>query len=465
MSGKRDSNSRPSAWEADALPTELFPQKRYKNKKSFLNKKIFMNLPFFIAKRINNRSDRNSAISNTSGRIAVFSVAISLALIIVSISISSGFRKEIVEKSVGFCGNMWLGAPGLELYNTLYPVELSDNTIGVIKNENYIKNIQAVCYTMGLFKTDEQIEGVIFKGIDSLYNMDFYKKHLVEGNLPKYSNTLSNEILISKRMKDILEYSVGDKVDAYFVSNNVTIRRFKIVGVYDAQLEDVDKLLVITDINHVRKINKWTGSMVSGYELFLKDGYSNNLRFKNKITNIIERSLQKSNDSDSLEAGAESSLMVSTIEEQFYTLFDWLHLIDINVLIILTLMIAVAGFNMLSGLLIMLFERIAQIGLFKALGMSNKNVVKIFLYSAALIVVKGMIIGNLFAFLICFVQWKFEFIKLNPANYFVEHVPIYLTWYNVLLVNLISFVAIMLVLMLPSHFISKISPAKTLVLK
>ena len=303
------------------------------------------------------------------------------------------------------------------------------------------------------------MQGVLFKGIDSLYSMDFFTRHLYKGELPKYTSVgFSNDILISKRMADMLGYDIGSNVDAYFIGDDIKVRRFNVSGIYDAQLEELDKILAIADIKHINRLNGWRDGEVSGYEILLKPGANSTSslnKMETKLNNLI---YEFSTDDD-------DSVTINSLRDTYYVLFDWLKLLDINVIVILTLMIAVAGVNMVSGILIILFEKISMIGLLKSMGMNNKNISKVFLYKAAIIIGRGMFWGNLIALTLFWIQYKFELISLNPNNYFVTFVPVKLTLLNVLLIDVISFVVIMLIVLIPTKFISSVSPAVTLRVK
>ncbi len=423
-----------------------------------------MNLNLFIAERIGKKASSNGKLSRISNTIATLSVGLSIAVMILAIAIANGFRSEIHQKASGFNGDIVLTAPGVDIRNHLFPIKPL-SFIDKIDSLPYIGNIQPVTYRSGLLKTDDQIHGVIFKGIESGYNMHFFEKNLISGELPDYSfspDSLgrtpapSNDILISKRLAQMLHYSIGDKVLAYFVDEDVKPRRFTIKGIFDAQLDEIDKALVIADSRHLSRLNGWREGEINGYEIILNKKGNNN---QGNCVDEIEKILYKYTTEE------DSSVVANTLQERFYILFDWLHLLDMNVLIILSLMIAVAGFNMVSGLLIILFERISQIGLLKALGMQNRNISRIFLYRAAFIVGKGLLIGNVIALAICIIESKYKFITLDPANYFVSYVPIDINAITIIGINIIAFTLIMVILMIPCHMISKISPAKTLLVK
>lgn len=416
-----------------------------------------MNLYLFIARKFTYKSASRGQLSRISNIIATVSVAISVAVIMVAIAVANGFRAQIREKASGFSGDITLSAPGTDVVNHLYPVKVPAY-IEELRRMPQVESVGGVAYRSGILKSTGHIQGVVFKGVDSCYNRNFFAAHLICGSLPDYSaDTLSSDILISKTLSDALGYGLDDKVFAYFVGEDVTFRIFNVCGIYDAILEELDSKLIIADIGLIRDVNGWDGDMLSGYEIILQRKYRNET---SGTALDVENLILESTPEDE-----PYTLLPSTVEERFYVLYDWLRLLDVNVLILLALMIAVAGFNMVSGLLIILFERISQIGLLKAVGMKNSNIAKIFLYRASFTVLKGFLAGNIIALAFCFLEWKFKFIPLDAENYFVNHVPVCLEWETVVVVNLAAFAAIMVILLVPCHLISRISPAKTLVVK
>ncbi|MEG0518706.1 MAG: FtsX-like permease family protein [Bacteroidales bacterium] len=414
-----------------------------------------MNLNLFIARRIGSKRDARGNPSRLSNKIATVSVAISILVMIVSIAVLGGFSKEIREKAGGFSGDMTLSTPGVDITNDQYPVSGDLSFLSKIDSLPFVKSIQAVSYRSGLLKTKAQIQGVIFKGVDSLYNLDFFQKYLYAGVLPHYGSALSNDILISKRLADMLGYSVGDPVHAYFIGEDVKVRKFTVSGIFDAQLEELDKVFVIADIQQIGRLNGWKNQEVSGFEILLADHLKGNFEKEEQIiSNIVEENTGEEED---------AVVALTTMRDTFYVLFDWLHLLDINVMIILVLMIAVAGVNMISGILIILFENVSQIGLLKAIGMKDADISKVFLLRASAIVAKGLLYGNVIAAVLCYAQWKYKFLTLDPANYFVKYVPVDISVTTVLLVDAAAFLVIMIILVVPCRFISKVNPATTLV--
>lgn len=415
-----------------------------------------MNLNLFIALRLGNKgSQSEKSPSNLSNKIAVISVAVSIAIIIISISVLGGFKDEINKNLSGFSGEITLSAPGVEVTNSQFYINGDLSYLSKIDSLEGVESINAVSYRTALLKTNSEIQGVLFKGVDSLYNLSFFKDRLISGEIPTYGAAYSNDILISKRLASLLGYSVGDRVTSYFIDDDIKARSFNIKGIYDAQLEELDKVLIITDIKHVSRLNGWKSGEVSAFEI----NSSSNVKSQRDLNKLEE---QISNIMYDYTEDSDESVTISTLRESYYILYDWLTLLDINVVIILLLMIAVAGVNMVSGILIILFENIAKIGLLKSLGMKSLDISKIFLIRGGLIIGKGLIFGNIISGLFCFMQYNYKFIELDPTNYFVSYIPINISFVTLLLLNIISFIVIMIILTIPCHFITKVNPAKTL---
>lgn len=400
-----------------------------------------MNLNLFIARKIGG-----------NGNIACFSVAISILVVFLAIAISEGFKKEIGDRAVGFSGEILFTAPAQDITNDLYPINKNLSYLPELSMVSGLETISPVAYKPGMLKTDENAQGVLCKGVDSLYSLDFFARQLVEGRLPDFSTKrISNEILISKRLADMMSYAVGDDLVAYFIDDAVRVRKFKITGFYSIQLEDIDKTLTLVDIRHVQRLNGWNSNEVSGFELRLSKGADRDEVLS--ATGIIAMNAISDDD---------SALIVKDVGDVYPHLFDWLDLIDLNVLIMLVLMIVVAGFNMISGLLILLFKKVSMIGLLKALGMKDRDIAAVFISRGGIIVLKGMAIGNIIAVILCFLQWQFRIISLDPANYFVQYIPIHISLGMVLLLNLVSLLIMLLIMIIPSFFIAKFSPSKAL---
>lgn len=401
-----------------------------------------MNLNLYIAKKIKTSS------SNT---IACASVAISILVMFMAMVISDGFKREIKETSVGFSGEVFLLSPGQDITNQLYPISGRPSYIDKIHSLKGIERVNDVAYTSGMLKSDESVQGIMFKGVDSTYSLDFFEKYLVEGTLPDFSGkSASNQILISERLASLMNYKCGDKITAYFVGESVRVRRFTISGLYNVRLDEMDKTLAIVDIRQTRRLNGWESDQVSNIEIKLAAG-ANADKICREIEEII---LDRPWDDD--------SVIASQIRYIYPHIFDWLDLLNMNVLIILILMIVVAGFNMISGLLIILFEKTSMIGLLKALGMKTRDICRVFIYRGSFIVIKGMVIGNVIAIILSILQGVFHIIPLDPANYFVDHVPVYVNVPKIVILNVASFALMILIMIIPSFFIARVQPEKTI---
>lgn len=401
-----------------------------------------MNLNLYIAKKIKTSS------SNT---IACASVAISILVMFMAMVISDGFKREIKETSVGFSGEVFLLSPGQDITNQQYPISGRPSYIDKIHSLKGIESVNDVAYTSGMLKSDESVQGIMFKGVDSTYSLDFFEKYLVEGTLPDFSGkSASNQILISERLASLMNYKCGDKITAYFVGESVRVRRFTISGLYNVRLDEMDKTLAIVDIRQTRRLNGWESDQVSNIEIKLAAG-ANADKICREIEEII---LDRPWDDD--------SVIASQIRYIYPHIFDWLDLLNMNVLIILILMIVVAGFNMISGLLIILFEKTSMIGLLKALGMKTRDICRVFIYRGSFIVIKGMVIGNVIAIILSILQGVFHIIPLDPANYFVDHVPVYVNVPKIVILNVASFALMILIMIIPSFFIARVQPEKTI---
>lgn len=401
-----------------------------------------MNLNLYIAKKIKTSSN------NT---IACASVAISILVMFMAMVISDGFKREIKETSVGFSGEVFLLSPGQDITNQLYPISGRPSYIDKIHSLKGIESVNDVAYTSGMLKSDESVQGIMFKGVDSTYSLDFFEKYLVEGTLPDFSGkSASNQILISERLASLMNYKCGDKITAYFVGESVRVRRFTISGLYNVRLDEMDKTLAIVDIRQTRRLNGWESDQVSNIEIKLAAG-ANADKICREIEEII---LDRPWDDD--------SVIASQIRYIYPHIFDWLDLLNMNVLIILILMIVVAGFNMISGLLIILFEKTSMIGLLKALGMKTRDICRVFIYRGSFIVIKGMVIGNVIAIILSILQGVFHIIPLDPANYFVDHVPVYVNVPKIVILNVASFALMILIMIIPSFFIARVQPEKTI---
>ena len=402
----------------------------------------------FIASKLCDGGDRPSRTSNT---IAWISVCLSVAVMIIAIAVVAGFKQEIRDRATGFMGSVMLVQPGQSPINEHYPFSENLSYRDRLLAEPGITGVSGVAWRSGLIKTDDNIDGLYFKGVDSLYDFAFFQHCLVDGVLPDYHGRISNDILLSRTTTAKLGFSVGDDVVVYYIGDEVKVRKFKLCGIYDAQLEEIDSQMAVADRRQVQRLNGWAGDEVSAIEIRTKSGTSID-RISDRVEELILVSAQES----------DRPLFVTNVKKLYGHLFDWLALLDSNVLMILALMIIVAGFNMISAILIILFEKISTIGLLKSLGMTNREVSRVFLLRAGALVGKGLLWGNVVGIGFCLIQKYTHLIKLDPASYFVDSVPIHLSLPQLLLLNLLAALLIMAIVTLSTRFISKVSPDKTM---
>ena len=414
-----------------------------------------MNTPLFIARKMSGERRRGSRVVRLTSGIVVGSIVISVCVMILSLSVVNGFKYEIRARTAGFSGDLLVSLPQAGWYSENIPLSRDLAFVPQMAAHPAVRHTQPFAHAQGLLKTADAIQGILIKGVGSEYDGSFFNSCLVSGRLPHWSDSLPcMELLISKRLADAMLLKTDDAMLVYFIGEAVRQRRFVVSGIYDAVLEEVDKSLVIGDIRVMQQLNGWQPHQVSGIEFFLHDSRQAE-PVADALVDIVGRYAQ---DHDPV-------ISIKTLKEQFPTLYDWLNLMDVNLLIVLTLMILVAGVNMFSGLLILLFDKIAAIGLLKALGMKDTDVRKTFLYRAGALVLLGMAGGNILGLLLCLAIQRFGLFSLNPDSYFVSQVPIQLQGWGILLMNAVAFVLIMLLMLLPTMQIARMQPDKSLRMK
>lgn len=374
------------------------------------------------------------------GGIAMVSIAISFLVMIVAVAVSSGFRNEIRKGLSSISGDIQLTPPNLNILDSSRPIERNAAYLPHVLGVEGVRSVEPVVYRAGIIKQSDNIHGVLFKGL--------------EGGVDSVSLSVS----VPKRLSQIAGLSVGDRMTVYFIGDKVRLRQFTVASVYDALVEADDRLVVYADLADLQRLDGWTQDQVSAMEIHMAEGYDSE-------TAILDAVQEVGAVVNAYSSESESPVVAVSSVSKYPQLFDWLDLIDFNVFFILLLMTIVAGFNMISGLLIMLFENISTIGLLKALGMSDRAISKVFLSSAAVLVLKGMAVGNAVAFLLCLVQNATHVLKLNPENYFVSYVPMKIDFGAVFMADLASFAVIMLLLLIPTLFISRVDPAQTVRVK
>lgn len=412
-----------------------------------------MNFPFFIARRIYSDQGDKRKVSRPAIRIATVGVAIGLAVMIVTVSVVLGFKHTIRDKVVGFGSHIQVRNVMTYGGGTQRPIRMDDSLTAVLNGIEGVDHVERFTTTQGILKTDDDFLGVAFKGIGPEYDTSFLKAHLTEGEIPEFSDSTSHyRLLVSKMIADKLRLKAGDKVFAYFIDyDDVRTRRYTISGIYETNMTRFDENLCITDLHTANRLNGWRQDQATGVEVRVKD-------FE-RLTDTEERFITQINRTADHEGNI---LTTETIYELYPQVFSWLDLLDINVWIILALMVCVAGFTMISGLLIIILERTQMIGTLKALGARNKTIRKTFLWFAVFIIGQGMLWGNIIGIGIVLVQQYTGLITLDPATYYVSEAPMELNLPFVVLINVATLLICVFVLIAPSFLVSHIHPAKSM---
>lgn len=406
----------------------------------------------FIARRIYRSNEGRKQVSKPAVRIAMLGIAIGLAVMIVSVAVVIGFKKEVREKVVGFGSHIQISNFDSNLSYETRPIAATDSLLRLLARQDGIAHVQRFSTKPGIIKTDDDFLGMVLKGVGPEYDLTFFRDHLLEGEIPSFSDsTATNNIVVSKALADKLNLKLGDKIYTYYIQDDIRARRLTIKGIYQTNFSEYDNLFILGDIYTVNRLNKWEPEQVSGIEIRLKD-YDQLEKTEEELSALL------GNGQD--EYGA--TYYAQTIQQLNPQIFAWLDLLDLNVWVILILMLGVAGFTMISGLLIIILERTNMIGILKALGANNFMIRKIFLYFSVFLIGKGMLWGNIVGLLICFLQYYFHIIRLEPETYYVDTVPIGGNIGIFLLLNICSLLISVLMLIGPSYLITRINPSKSI---
>lgn len=414
-----------------------------------------MNVNLYIARRIFSSKENRNQLSSRIVNIALFGIVLGLIVLILSVAIVTGYKSEVGRKVIGFGSHMQIiNLDSNQSFETS-PISQEQPFLNELKNIVGIRHVQLFATKPGIIRSGDEIQGVVLKGIGSDFDWSFFQENKVAGEPFEVKDTIrSNKIWVSKKMADLLKLSLGDDLTMFFIHESESIprqRKFQIAGIYQTSLEEFDRMFVLVDINHIRKLNNWASDEVSGFEILVND--FNQLNEQEKA---VSQLLLRYTTPDS------PVLQVVSVREKYRNIFDWLNLLDMNVWVILALMVLVAGFNMVSSLLVIILERTQMIGILKAMGARNWSIRKVFLYFSVMLVVKALVLGNMIGIGICLFQHYTHFIQLDPTSYYLEYVPIHLTILHVALLNVGTIIVTVLMLILPSYFITRVSPEKTI---
>ncbi len=411
-----------------------------------------MSYELYIARRILfSKSDdirkRGSISARPVIRIAITGVVLGLAVMIIALAIVTGFKKEIREKITGFGGHIVISNYDDNSSYEVIPIEMNPNISRNLRKIDGIHHVQEFATKAGIIKTDDQMEGVVLKGVGPDFDWEFFQDKITDGKrfqVETDTGKASNGMMISRQTANRLKLKTGDNLVMYFIQQPPRSRKFTITGIYQTGLEDFDKLFVLCDIRHIRKLNDWNPNQTGGYEILI-----------DKFDHLDAISQQ-------VYSHTGYNLNTKTIKDKYPQIFDWLELQNINVVIIIVLMLLVSGINMISALLIIILERTRMIGILKSMGASNFSIRKVFIYTASYLTFMGMLIGNFIGIGLCLIQQKYGLISLSEESYYVSKVPINLDWSHIALLNTGTFLCCLLMLIIPSYIITRISPVKAM---
>jgi lipoprotein-releasing system permease protein len=408
-----------------------------------------LNLEYFIAKRLITARDHKSSISAPIIKIAIAAIAIGMIMMIISIATGIGLQQKIRQKVAAFNGHIIItNYDENQSQLSITPISTRQDFYPQFKNVQGINHVQAVATKSGIIRTETAFEGIIFKGVGKEYRWNHLQEYLVSGKLPNLNSQLNDEVLISEFLANRLNLKVGDKFNTFFMKEDTNqkpnLRVFKITGIFNSGFQEFDSIYIIGDLRHIQRINKWESDQVGAFEVFVDDFNA----IQEKGQEVYEKT--------------GSTLDTQTIVEKYYYIFEWLKLFDFNIIVILVIMIAVATINMVVALLVLILERTQMIGILKSMGANNWAVRKIFLYNAFYLISKGLFWGNLIGVGMLLIQQNFGVIKLNPENYYVNEAPVFIDFGTIFLLNIGTIVICLLILLIPSYIITKISPIKAI---
>lgn len=410
-----------------------------------------MNLELFIAKRLITGKEHKISISAPIIKIAIAAIAIGIVMMLIAIATGVGLKHKIREKVAAFNGHIQISNYDNNTSEvSVDPVPLEQDFYPKFKDVEGVSHVQAVATKGGIIRTEDTFEGMLAKGVGQDYNWTVFEEYIVDGRLPDYTGKLNDEVLISRMMANRLQLKVDDSFFSFFlkdgdaskVPNN---RKFKITGIYDSGFEEFDATYVFVDIRHIQRMNKWTSNEIGNFEVFLEDFD----QLEDKSNEIYGKTL--------------SNLDTQNIKTKYFRIFEWISLFDFNIALIIGIMVIVGGINMITALLVLILERTQMIGVLKALGSENWSIRKVFLYNATYLIAIGLLWGNGIGLALLYLQDKFRLFKFpNPEEYYIEYIPVHIDVSTVLLLNLGVMLLCLVMLLVPSYIITKITPVKAI---
>ena len=404
-----------------------------------------MNFEYFLAKRIISTKSYKNSISGPIIKIGIAAIALGVIVMLISIATGLGMQHEIKNKISAFNGDISIyNFQTVNYEDSNIPLDFDEDLYSSIISTEGIIKVQKIATKFGLIRTNEDFDGVFFKGVDENYDLDRIKNFLIEGDFPNISNSISNKVVVSKLLAKRLKLNVGDDFQMLFSRNSESsaIRKFEISGIFSSGFNELDSKYIIGDLSHIQKINKWNNDQIGNLEVFI-DNYENLDLLTNEIYSITP-----------------STVNVQSVRDKYYSIFDWIKLFDKNMIAIIIIMIIVASINIITVLIVLILERTNMIGVLKSLGSTNISLRKFFIYNSLYIVSLGLLIGNSIGLILIYLQKKYELISLDSEIYYVSSVPMHYDLYYIIGLNILTFFICFLVIILPSSLISNISPTK-----
>ncbi len=411
-----------------------------------------MKIENFIVHKISSGGISGKKLAGPVVRVAIAGIILGMVVMILSLATGLGFQKEIREKIIGFGSHIQVISYDFNMSYETNPIEQDSVLEARIREVPGVRHVQRFATKPGLMKTDNEMQGLVLRGVGTEFDWSFFRTIIRKGDtISMEAGKTSNGILISDDVADMLHLDVGDKAPMYFFEDQIRARNFTIEGIFDSNLPELDETFVLADIRQVQRLNNWDKNQISGYEL-LTDDFDAIMETGSRVSDIVAG--QISDDG--------TMLRTRTIRQTQPQIFGWLDLLDMNIVVIIVLIVLVAGFNMITGILILILERTNMIGILKALGITDWSLRKVFLTLSSRIVLRGLVWGNLLGLSICWLQARFGFLKLNPDNYFLETVPIHLSPLHIILLNAGAVLVIFLMMLGPSYLAARISPVKAI---
>ena len=403
-----------------------------------------MKFEFFLAKRIISTKAYKSSISAPIIKIGIVAIALSVIVMLISISTGIGLQNEIRDKVSAFNGHIQISNfDSNNSEESIRPINVSMDLLQALGSINNIKSLNQIGLKFGIIRTSEDFDGALFKGVDSTYNWINILDYIISGSTPNISDLTSNEVLISDNLSNKLDLKINDSFQMIFSRNlesKVIIRKFNIVGLYDSGFNEIDENIIFGDIKHLRRINNWNNNQSGAIEVFIDD-----FSLLSETSSVIYQS-------------TPSNYNSMNIKQKYSSIFDWIQIFDKNIIAILFIMVLVCSINIISVLLVLILERTNMIGILKSIGANNSSIKKVFLIIVSYIIFLGLLIGNLVGLGLLFTQKKLSLVKLDPEIYYTSEVPVYLSFDYVFILNLFTFLVCLFSIIIPSYLISKISP-------